>query len=134
MKIRVVLADDHKAFREALRGFLEKDPSIDIVGEASDGSEAMDLVRSVQPDVAVMDIRMPGVNGIAALLQLAAAHPAVKLIVLSVTAEPIFAAEMLRVGASAYVTKANAEELPRAIHAVMNHRTYLSAEVAAPFG
>ena len=132
MKIRVVLADDHKAFREAVRSLLERDRNIDVIGEAGDGNEAMDLVHSAQPDVAVMDIRMPGINGVDLLRQLAAAHPLVKLIILSVTAESIFAAEMLRSGASAYVVKADAEELPRAIDAVMDQRTYLSTEVAGP--
>ena len=134
MKSRVVLADDHKAFREVLRSLLQRDPDIEVVGEAGDGSEALDLVRSTQPDVIVMDIRMPKINGVAALRQLVADHPAVKVIVLSVTAESIFAAEMLAAGAGGYVTKADAGELPRAIHAVVSGSSYLSAEVAAAPG
>jgi len=131
MKSRVVLADDHKVFREAMRSMLERDPSIEVIGEAGDGTEALDLVGSVHPDVVVMDVRMPGVNGIVALRQLIAAHPRVKVIVLSVTSEPIFASEMLGAGACGYVTKGDAGELPRAIHAVLSDSNYLSTEVAA---
>ena len=129
MKTRVVLADDHKPFREVLRNLLERDPDIVVVGTAGDGAEALALVRSTLPDVVVMDIRMPRLNGVDALHSLAAAHPAIKVIVLSVTSEPIFAAKMLATGASGYVTKADAGELPRAIHAVVSGSTYLSAEV-----
>ena len=131
MKSRVVLADDHKLFREAMRAMLERDPSIEVIGEAGDGTEALALVQSVHPDVLVMDVRMPGVNGITALRQLIAADSWVKVIVLSVTSEAIFASEMLGAGARGYVTKGDAGELPRAIHAVVGNGNYLSTEVAA---
>ncbi len=134
MKIRVALADDHKPFRQALRSMLERHADIEIVGEAGDGNAALDLVRSTLPDVAVMDIRMPGFSGIAALRQLAETDPGVKVIVLSVTSEPFFAEEMLRAGASGYVTKADADELPHAIRAVQSGSDYLSAEVASTTG
>jgi two-component system NarL family response regulator len=126
-----VLADDHKLFREALRNMLQRQPEIEIVGEAGDGIQAVELVRSLLPDVVVMDIRMPRLNGIAAIGQLLAAHPSVKVIVVSVNSERIFALEMLAAGARGYVTKSDAEELPRAIRAVMNGLEYLSLEVAA---
>jgi two-component system NarL family response regulator len=128
----VVLADDHKLFREALRNMLQRHPDIDVVGEAGDGIQAVQEVRSLLPDVVVMDIRMPRLNGIAAIAQLLAAHPSVKVIVLSVNSERIFAAAMLSAGARGYVTKSDAEELPRAIRAVMNDLEYRSLEVAAP--
>ncbi len=127
---RVVLADDHKPFREALRNLLARDPEIEVVGEAGDGSEALRLVRSMQPDVIVMDLRMPSVDGITVLRQLAAGNPATKVIVVSVDSEPYFAKEMLAAGASGYVTKADADELPRAIRAVAGNMNYLSNEVA----
>ena len=130
MRTRVVLADDHKLFREALRNMLQRHPDIEVVGEAGDGIEAVELVGSLLPDVLVMDIRMPRLNGIAAIARLLAAHPSVKVIVLSVNAEHIFASEMLTAGARGYVTKSDAEELPRAIRAVMNGLEYLSMEVA----
>jgi DNA-binding NarL/FixJ family response regulator len=128
---RVVLADDHKLFREALRNMLQRHPDIEVVGEAGDGIQAVELVRSLLPDVMVTDIRMPRLNGIAAIVQLKAAHPSVRVIILSVNSERIFASEMLAAGARGYVTKSDAEELPRAIRAVMNGLEYLSLEVAA---
>ena len=131
MKSRVALADDHKQFREAVRNLLLRDPGIEIVGEAGDGIGALELALSAQPDVMVMDIRMPGINGVDLLRQLVAAHPRVKVIVLSVTSAPIFATEMLATGACGYVTKADAAELPHAIHAVANNSKFLSVEVAA---
>lgn len=132
MKSRVVLAEDHRAFREALRNLLDRDPGIEVIGEAGDGTEALELVRSVHPDVVVMDLRMPGINGVAALKQLIAAQPSLKVIVLSVTSEPAFASEMLGAGARGYVTKSDTSELPRAIHAAESGASYLSTEVALP--
>jgi two-component system NarL family response regulator len=126
-----VLADDHKLFREALQSMLQRHPDIEVVGEAGDGIQAVESARSLLPDVVVMDIRMPRLNGIAAIGQLLAAHPSVKVIVLSVNSERIFASEMLAAGARGYVTKSDAEELPRAIRAVMNDLEYLSLEVTA---
>ena len=131
MRNRVVLADDHALFREALRNMLQRQPDIEIVGEAGDGIQALELVRTLLPDVVVMDIRMPRLGGIAALRQLLAAHASVKVILLSVNSARIFALEMLAAGARGYVTKSDAEELPRAIRAVMNDLEYLSQEVAA---
>jgi len=131
LKHRVVLADDHKLFREALRSMLQRQPDIDVVGEAGDGIQALELVRALLPDVVVMDIRMPRLGGIAALQQLLAAHAAVKVILLSVNSARVFAMEMLAAGARGYVTKSDAEELPRAIRTVMNGLEYLSLEVAA---
>src|SRR5471030_1701895 len=109
---------------------MQRHPDIEVVGEAGDGIEAVELVGSLLPDVLVMDIRMPRLNGIAAIARLLAAHPSVRVIVLSVNAEHIFASEMLTAGARGYVTKSDAEELPRAIRAVMNDLEYLSMEVA----
>jgi len=131
LRIRVLLADDHKPFREALRNMLQRDPDIEVAGEAGDGIRAVELVRSLLPDVVVMDIRMPRLNGIEAIARLLAVHPSVKVIVLSVNSERIFASEMLAAGARGYVTKSDAEELPRAIRAVLNNLEYLSLEVAA---
>lgn len=132
MRNRVVLADDHKLFREAVRDMLQRQPDIEVVGEASDGIQAVELVRSLFPNVVVMDIRMPRLNGISAIEQMLAAHPSVKVIVLSANSASVFASEMLTAGARGYVSKSDAEELPRAIRAVMNDQEYLSVDVAAP--
>jgi DNA-binding NarL/FixJ family response regulator len=132
LRNRVVLADDHKLFREAVRDMLQRHPDIEVVGEAGDGIQAVELVRSLFPNVVVMDIRMPRLNGVSAIEQMLAAHPSLKVIVLSANSAPIFASEMLTAGARGYVSKSDAEELPRAIRAVMNDLEYLSLEVAAP--
>lgn len=131
MRTRVVLADDHMPFREALRYMLQRHPDLEVVGEAGDGIQAVELTRSLLPDVVVMDIRMPRLSGIAAIGQLLTTLPPIKVIILSVNSAPVFASEMLAAGARGYVTKSDAEELPRAIRAVMNGLEYLSPEVAA---
>jgi DNA-binding NarL/FixJ family response regulator len=131
MPIRVLLADDHKMFREALRAMLEKDATIAVVGEAGDGLSALDQARSIAPDVVVMDINMPGLNGIEATRQILASHPDIGVIALSAYFEQGFVTEMLGAGAMGYVVKeAAAEELLRAIRTVANRQTYLSPEVA----
>jgi DNA-binding NarL/FixJ family response regulator len=83
MKSRVLLADDHKVFRSAIRGMLERDPGVEVIGEAADGIEALELVRSAHPDVVVMDIRMPRLTGVEAIRELVRAEPSVKVIILS---------------------------------------------------
>jgi DNA-binding NarL/FixJ family response regulator len=131
MKTRVVLADDHKLFRETLCNLLQRHPDIEVVGQAGDGTEAVELVRSLLPDVVVTDMRMPRLTGGAAIAQFRAGHAGVKVIVLSVNSVHVLASQMLAAGAHGYVTKADAEELPSAIRAVMSGLEYLSAEVAA---
>ncbi len=126
-----MLVDDHKALREALRNLLRRQEDMEVVGEAGDGAEAVELVHTLLPDVVITDMRMPRLSGSAALVQLRAAHPSVKVIVLSVNSTPTLASAMLAAGASGYVTKADAAELPRALRAVMNGHAYLSHEVAA---
>lgn len=131
LKTRVVLADDHKLFRATLSNLLQRHPDIEVVGQAGDGIEAVELVRSLLPDVVVTDMRMPRLTGSAAIAQFRAAHAGIKVIVLSVNSVHVLASQMLAAGAHGYVTKADAEELPRAIRAVMNGVEYLSPEVAA---
>ena len=124
MNSRVVLADDHKPFRDALRNMLERNRDIEIVGVAGVSADAVELARSLRPDVIVMDVSMSRVAGVATLRQTLVAHPPVKVIVLSVTTDSVFAADMLAAGASACVTKADAEELPHVIRAVLNGISY----------
>lgn len=128
---RVLLADDHKMFREALRALLEKNPGIEVVGEASDGREVLKLAGETKPEVVCMDVAMPGLNGIEATRRLVAALPGVKVIGLSAYSDQRFAVDMLDAGAAGYVTKAEAgEELLRAIRTVERQQTYLSPDVA----
>ena len=129
VKNRVIIADDHKPFRNALRSLLERERDMELVG-ACNMNEVQDLARTVHPDVIVVDVRMPGTDGLTTLQRLVAAHPSLKVVVVSATAEPIFATDVLAAGASAYLTKADAEELPHAIRTVQKGGArYLSTEV-----
>lgn len=130
-KIRILLVDDHQMFREALRGLLERQDNLEVVGEASDTTKIVDVVRQTAPDVVCLDITMPQVNGIEATRLLNEAVPGIKIIGLSTHSEQRYVMDLMNAGASGYVTKAEAsEELLRAISAVINNRKYLCPDVA----
>jgi len=133
MKVRVLLADDHKMFRYALRLILEKEPNIEIVGEAGDGQEMLALAAKVAPDVVCMDISMPMMDGIDATRRLLAINPSVKVIGLSAYADQYYVMEMMNAGAAGYITKAESvEEIMRAINTVYHtQKKYLCPDVAA---
>lgn len=131
MTIKILLADDHQIFREALRSLLEKYPDIEVVGEASNSEEVQQLASSLAPDIVCMDIGMPGLNGIDATKQLKARLPRIQVIALSSYAEAVYIIDMMRAGASAYVTKASGgKDLLKAIEAAKNKRQYLSPGLA----
>ena len=133
MSIRIVLADDHKMILAALRSLLEKEIDIAVVGEAEDGIALLELVERTAPDVAVVDVGMPGMNGIEATRRLLAARPLLKVIALSAYSDKRFVLEMLEAGAKGYLIKASAgDELPRAIRAIAQGQTYLCPEFAGP--
>lgn len=133
MKVQVLLADDHKMFRNALKIILGKEPNIEVVGEAGDGQEMLSLVHKIAPDVVCMDISMPMMDGIEATRRLLALRPAVKVIGLSAHADPYYVMEMMNAGASGYITKSESvEEVVRAINTVHHSRKkYLCPDVAA---
>ena len=131
MSIRIVLADDHKMILAALRSLLEKEIDIAVVGEAGDGTALLELVERTAPDVVVVDVGMPGMNGIEATRRLLAVRPVLKVIALSAYSDKRFVLEMLEAGAKGYLIKASAgDELPRAIRAIAQGQTYLCPEVA----
>ncbi len=134
MTIRTVLVDDHKLFREGLYSLLEKKPNIEVVGQASSGLEAIDIIQELLPDIVIMDIGMKNVNGIQATRQLKALVPDTKILALSMHSNEKYIAEMLRAGASGYLVKDCAyEELLNAIETIMSGRIYLSPEIAGAF-
>ena len=131
MTIRIVLADDHAIVREGLRSLLGEREDMEVVGEAGDGRSAIKLTRQLRPDVVVMDIGMPELNGIETTRQIAVDVPAAKIIGLSMHAESRIVAEMFCAGASGYLLKeCIAEELIRAIQTVVANRTYLSPSIS----
>jgi len=131
MSVRVLLVDDHRMMREGLRALLAVAPDIEIVGEASDGRTALDLVRTLLPDVVVMDVGMPELNGVEATRRIRAEHAGVKVIALSTHTDKSYVHHMLEAGACGYVLKISAhDELLRAVRAASRGRTYLSPEIA----
>lgn len=131
MTIRVLLADDHAVLREALAHVLQHEPDISVVGQAGDGRVAVDLARDLAPDVVVLDIAMPDLNGVGAAARILARNPSVRVIALSAYSDRHFVTEMFRAGAMGYVLKnAAGTELLRAIRAVHKGQRYVCPGVA----
>lgn len=131
MSIRVLLVDDHQVMREGLAALFHADPEIQVVGHASNGREALDLIRTLRPGVVVMDVGMPELNGVEATRRILAEHEGVKVIALSTHADQRYVHHMLEAGAIGYVLKISAyEELLHAVRAASRGRTYLSPEIA----
>ena len=129
--IRILIADDHALFRDGLRALLVSIPDIEVVGETSNGSEAVRLAGEHQPDVILMDIQMPGLNGVEAARQILSASPHVGILVLTMFQDDdtVFAA--MRAGARGYVLKgADQTVLLRAVRAVANGESLFSPEIA----
>jgi DNA-binding NarL/FixJ family response regulator len=131
-RIRIVLADDHVMVRQGIRQFLEEAGDVEVVAEAGDGAEAVRAVEAHQPDVAVLDIRMPGVTGVEATRQIKARFPQVRVLVLTAYDDDPYVFALLQAGADGYVLKtASGDELVRAVRTVHGGRTALSPEIAA---
>jgi len=131
MSIRVILADDHKIMRDGLRSLIEKQHNMEIIGEAANGQATVSLALKLSPDVIVMDVSMPDMNGIEATRKIIEQSPGVKILALSMHSDKKFVAEMLSAGASGYVLKDSAaRELMHAIQAVVKNLSYLSPAIA----
>ncbi|MHC4388815.1 MAG: response regulator [Planctomycetota bacterium] len=129
--IRILLADDHKITREGLRSLLGKQQDMDVVAEAKDGRTAVRMTGELLPDVVIMDLTMPDLNGVQATKQIVSQSPDVKIIGLSMHSDSLFVTEMLKSGASGYLLKDCAfEELAQAIRAVVAGKTYLSPSIS----
>ncbi len=129
--IRVLLADDHQMLRQGLRALIEKEDGMSVVAEAEDGREAVELSRELEPDVIVMDVAMPNLNGIEATRRIVDALPGAKVLALSMHSDRRFVKEMFSAGASGYLLKDSAfGELVLAIRTLADDRIYLSPGVA----
>jgi DNA-binding NarL/FixJ family response regulator len=130
MAIKVLIADDHQIVRQGLRTLLEREPDLKVVAQSEDGRTTVRLARELAPEVIIMDVAMPDLNGIEATRQIVTERPQVKVIALSMYADRRFVVNMLKAGASGYLLKDCAyEELVRAIRVVLAHKTYLSPGV-----
>jgi DNA-binding NarL/FixJ family response regulator len=131
MSIRVLLADDHGVVRKGLRFLLERQPGIEIVGEANDGREAVRVAEATDPDVVIMDIAMPMLNGIEATAQMMKRNPDIGVIILSMHSDEDYLLSALNAGARGYLLKDSAEvDLVRAIQAVNKGAPFFSPEIA----
>ena len=130
-KIRVIIADDHVLFREGTRNLIEQEPDIEVVGEASDGEEAVEMVTRLQPHIVLMDIAMPKVNGIEATRQIKAHHPAIAVLILTAYDNDQYIVALLEAGAAGYLLKnVSGKELVNAIRAVHDGEAVLHPAIA----
>ena len=131
MSIRILIADDHAVVRQGLCSLLGQEPGMTVVGEVADGRSAVRLSTELAPDVVIMDITMPDMNGIEATHQIKTTSPGIKVVALSIHSDRRMVARMLAAGASAYLTKDSPfEELTRALRTVIGNQTYLSPPIA----
>jgi len=132
--IRVLLADDHTLVRAGIRALLEKLPGLEVAGEASDGREVIDLIKTNQPDVVLMDISMPGLNGLQALARITRDFPQVRVIILSMHHNDEYVWQALKAGAAGYLLKkAATAQLQAALKSVGSGEIYLSQEIASRY-
>jgi DNA-binding NarL/FixJ family response regulator len=131
-KLRVVLADDHGLVRAGIRSLLEELPGVSVVGEASDGREAVHLIESEHPDIVFMDIEMPRLNGLEAARQIALLSPRTRLVILSMHANEEYVLRALHFGAAGFMLKeASTTELAAALSAIRQGGTYLSPSISS---
>jgi len=129
--MRIVLAEENRMVREGLRSLLNQQPGIEVIGEAEDGHHAVRLTLELAPDVIIMEVDMPNLNGIEAARQISAAKSSAKIIALTMQGDRHVVAEMLKVGAAGYLLKDSAfEDLITAVYAVTANQSYLSPHIA----
>jgi DNA-binding NarL/FixJ family response regulator len=129
--IRVILADDHSVMRHGLRLILEQQEGFEVLGEARDGREAVNLAQALHPDVAVLDITMPNLNGIEAARQITDKHPEIAVVVLSMHADESYVLRALKAGARGYLLKESPEsDFLAAIRSVSEGKAFFSPAVS----
>jgi DNA-binding NarL/FixJ family response regulator len=131
MCIRIIIADDHQLIREGLKALLEKEPDISVIDDAADGQTTFEMAMAAKPDIVIMDISMPGLNGIETTKKIIRKVPGVKVIALSMYSDSKYIFNMLKAGAFAYLVKDCAiEELVTAIRTVAANKIYVSPRIA----
>ncbi len=129
--MRILLADDHNVLRKGLRRILEEQPDLEVVGEAADGREAVTLANTLHPDIVVMDIAMPLMNGLEATRQILLRHSDLNVLILSMYSDENYVVQVLRAGARGYLLKDTAEEdLITAVRTVANGQPFFSPKIA----
>jgi DNA-binding NarL/FixJ family response regulator len=132
MKTKILLVDDHQILRDGIRSLVKGYDDMEVIGEAADGREALDMVEKLSPDVVIMDISMPDLNGIDATRMIINEAPDVKVIALSMHHDKQFVSEIFKAGASGYLIKDSAfDELEHAIRIVMSGQTYINPQIAS---
>jgi two-component system response regulator NreC len=130
MPIRILIADDHQIFRQGLRNLVEEHPGMEVAGEADNGRSAVKLTLALSPDMVIIDVNMPGMNGILATEKIIHHSPQIKVIGLSFHSSKEVVQKMFQAGASAYLSKhCDSEEFIKAIKAVLENRKYVSSDI-----
>jgi DNA-binding NarL/FixJ family response regulator len=130
-KVRILLADDHTVMRAGLRALLERQPNLEVVGEAEDGRQTVELASSRVPDVVVMDIAMPNLNGVEATRRMVSKQPTISVVILSMYSDESYVMRALQAGARAYLLKDSAvTDLIRAIEAVSQGKSFFSPKIS----
>jgi DNA-binding NarL/FixJ family response regulator len=128
---RILIVEDHTLLRAGLRALLSRDEDIEIVGEADNGKDAMNAIAQLSPHLVLMDLTMPGTNGVEAIAEIKRRHPDVRVLVLTIHKTNEYILESLRAGADGYILKdATQEELRVAIRSILNGKTYLSPDIS----
>lgn len=129
--IKILLADDHNLVREGLKRIVEESPGMEVIAEASDGRQALQLIKETNPDVALIDISMPELDGLEVIRELQISHPSLPIIVLTMHEEEQYIIRAIEAGAMGYITKRSvSEQLVKAIHQVYSGSRYLTSEAA----
>ncbi|HEV2722342.1 MAG TPA: response regulator transcription factor [Thermoanaerobaculia bacterium] len=132
-RVRVLLAEDHCLVRAGIRSLLQQMPDVEVVAEADNGRDALRLIESAHPDIVLMDVAMPQMNGLEATRRVTADFPSVQVLILSMHANPEYVIQALRAGAKGYIIKgASVEELQIAIRALIRGEMFLSPSISGP--
>ncbi|MFO8023569.1 response regulator [Thiohalophilus sp.] len=129
--IKILLVDDHELVRTGVRRLLEDIAEFEILGEATNGEEAIQMTATLNPDVVLMDINMPGIGGLEATRKMLGNKPGLRIIIVTMHQDDMFAQRLLKAGAAGYLTKgARVDEISHAIHETMEGRHYITPEIA----